>query len=200
MQKLCVYIYKIIIFFLLFTDFKIVSTFFFLILVIKFKRRRIIPKREINTVSASVILQKVYHWITSSSSSPLPGFSHENRDISVSLGNFINRRHLFFFLFFFVEQRREIFFILVRAIEDRSSRERKKKNLLDKQRWTATNYLYYGNLAVRCSWIGRCLDQLCCAPLAGNNKWRLNKVRWAVGQDPDIFVTGSSKTSRLFFQ
>lgn len=126
-KVVCVYIYKIIIFFLLFTDFKIVSTFFFLILVIKFKRRRIIPKREINTVSASVILQKVYHWITSSSSSPLPGFSHENRDISVSLGNFINRRHLFFFLFFFVEQRREIFFILVRAIEDRSSRERKKK-------------------------------------------------------------------------
>lgn len=69
-KVVCVYIYKIIIFFLLFTDFKIVSTFFFLILVIKFKRRRIIPKREINTVSASVILQKVYHWITSSSSSP----------------------------------------------------------------------------------------------------------------------------------
>lgn len=176
-KVVCVYIYKIIIFFLLFTDFKIVSTFFFLILVIKFKRRRIIPKREINTVSASVILQKVYHWITSSSSSPLPGFSHENRDISVSLGNFINRRHLFSF-FFSSSSRDEKFFLFscepsrteVRAKE-------KKKNLLDKQRWTATNYLYYGNLAVRCSWIGRCLDQLCCAPLAGNNKWRLNKVR-----------------------
>lgn len=176
-KVVCVYIYKIIIFFLLFTDFKIVSTFFFLILVIKFKRRRIIPKREINTVSASVILQKVYHWITSSSSSPLPGFSHENRDISVSLGNFINRRHLFSFFFLRRAETRNFFYSRASHRGQKFARKKKKKKLLDKQRWTATNYLYYGNLAVRCSWIGRCLDQLCCAPLAGNNKWRLNKVR-----------------------
>lgn len=68
-KVVCVYIYKIIIFFYC-LQISRSYLLFFLILLIKFKRRRIIPKREINTVSASVILQKVYHWITSSSSSP----------------------------------------------------------------------------------------------------------------------------------
>lgn len=112
----------------MFTDFKIVSTFFFLILLIKFKRRRIIPKREINTVSASVILQKVYHWITSSSSSPLPGFSHENRDISVSLGNFINRRHLFSFFFFLRRaETRNFFYSRASHRGQKFARKKKKK-------------------------------------------------------------------------